>query len=204
MKLYDYLPSGNSYKVRWVCAHLGIDYEHVDIDIHAGDTHTPEFLALNPAGQIPLLVLGDGQTLAESNAIIRYLADGSPLVPSYPFEHAKMLQWQFWEQYRHEPAIAVARFIRHYAMDTREGELPALMDRGRAALAVMDAHLHGRDWFVGRGCTLADVSLFAYTHVAGEGGFDLADYPNVGAWLARFAGQRGHIAINAQPEAAAG
>ena len=199
MKLYDYLPSGNSYKVRWVCAYLGIEYEHVDVDIHAGDTQTPEFLALNPAGQIPLLVLDDGRTLAESNAIIRYLADRSPLVPSYPYDQAKMLQWQFWEQYRHEPAIAVARFIRHYAMDTREGELPALMDKGRAALAVMEGHLEGRDWFVGHGCTLADVSLYAYTHVAEEGGFVLADYPNVQAWLERFAGQRGHIGIEEVP-----
>ena len=199
MRLYDYLPSGNSYKVRWVCARLGLDYRHVDVDIHAGDTRTEEFLALNPAGQIPLLVLDDGRRLAESNAIIRYLADGSGLVPADPFDHAKMLQWQFWEQYRHEPAIAVARFIRHYAMDSRAGELPGLLVRGNAALRVMDGHLAGRDWFVGEGCTLADVSLYAYTHVAGDGGFDLAAFPNVQGWLARFSTQPGHIPIDRAP-----
>ena len=199
MRLYDYLPSGNSYKVRWVCARLGLSYTHMPIDIHAGETHTPEFRALNPAGQIPLLELSDGRTLAESNAIIRYLADGSDLVPSDPFAHAKMLQWQFWEQYRHEPAIAVARFISMYAMDSRAAELPGLTARGHAALSVMEAHLSDRDWFVGEACTLADVSLYAYTHVAGEGGFDLADYPAVSAWLARFAASDKHITIDAVP-----
>ena len=110
-----------------------------------------------------------------------------------------MLQWQFWEQYRHEPAIAVARFIRHYAMDSRADELGGLLQRGNAALRVMDAHLAGRDWFVGAGCTLADVSLYAYTHVAGEGGFDLAAFPNVEGWLERFAAQPGHIPIDRAP-----
>ena len=199
MRLFDYLPSGNSYKVRWVCARLGLDYDHVGVDIHAGETQTPDFLALNPAGQIPLLMLDDGRTLAESNAIIRFLADGSDLVPTDAFDHARMLQWQFWEQYRHEPAIAVARFIRHYAMDTRSGELPALTTRGDAALAVIEGHLAGRDWFVGDACSLADVSLYAYTHVADEGGFELSRYPNVSAWLARFAGQEGHIPIDRVP-----
>ena len=197
MKLHDYLPSGNSYKVRWVCAVLGLPYEHVPVDIHAGDTRTPEFLSLNPAGQIPLLELGDGRTLAESNAIIAYLAEGSHLVPDDPFGRAKMLQWQFWEQYRHEPAIAVARFIRMYAPDARAGELPALMERGHAALAVMEGHLEGRDWFVGQACSLADVSLYAYSHVAGDGGFDLDAYPAVRAWLARFAAQDGHVPMMA-------
>ena len=199
MRLYDYLPSGNSYKVRWVCAQLGIGYTHMPIDIHAGDTNTPAFRALNPAGQIPLLELDDGRTLAESNAIIRYLADGSDLVPRDAFAHAKMLQWQFWEQYRHEPAIAVARFIRHYAMDARAAELPALMEKGADALSVMDGHLAGRDWFVDEACTLADVSLYAYTHVAEEGGFDLAAYPNVAAWLERFAAQDRHVLITDAP-----
>ncbi len=200
MRLYDYLPSGNSYKVRWVCAQLGLSYTHMPIDIIAGETNTPEFRALNPAGQIPLLQLDDGRTLAESNAIIRYLADGSHLVPSDPYDHAKMLQWQFWEQYRHEPAIAVARYIHHYAMNSRAGELPALMTKGADALSVMDAHLADQDWFVGDACSLADVSLYAYTHVADQGGFALADYPKVTAWLARFAEQDGHIAIDRLPD----
>lgn len=199
MQLYDYLPSGNSYKVRWVAALLGLVYDHVDVDIHTGGTQSEEFLAMNPAGQIPLLVLDDGRSLAESNAIIRYLADGSDLVPSDPFEQAKMLQWQFWEQYRHEPAIAVARFICNYARDARANELAALMLKGDAALAVMDAHLSDRDWFVGDRCSLADVSLYAYTHVAGEGGFNLSEYPAVQMWLTRFAAQTNHILITANP-----
>ena len=199
MILHDYLPSGNGYKVRWTLAHLGLDYTWRDVDIHSGGTATDAFRRLNPAGQVPVLELDDGRTLAESNAIIRYLADGSPLVPADPFSHAKMLQWQFWEQYRHEPAIAVARFIRHYAMDTRADELPVLTDKGRNALRVMDDHLGKRDWFVGDTPTLADVSLYAYTHVAGEGGFDLADYPAVEAWLARFEELPGHIAITDRP-----
>lgn len=199
MRLYDYLPSGNSYKVRWVAAQLGLNYTHIDVDIHAGDTHTPEFLTLNPAGQIPLLVLDDGRTLAESNAIIRYLADESALIPPDSYQHAKMLQWQFWEQYRHEPAIAVARFICNYDRDERADELAALMPKGEAALSVMNDHLSGRDWFVGDRCTLADVSLYAYTHVAAEGGFDLSQYPAVQAWLSRFAAQDRHILITDLP-----
>ncbi|MEM7729809.1 MAG: glutathione S-transferase family protein [Pseudomonadota bacterium] len=202
MRLYDYLPSGNSYKVRWVAQQLGIGYDHVPVDIHAGDTRTEEFLAMNPAGQIPFLVLDDGRPLAESNAIIRYLADGSDLVPPDPYDHARMLQWQFWEQYRHEPAIAVARFICNYAPDSRANELAALMPKGEAALAVMDGHLAQHDWFVGKRCSLADVSLYAYTHVAGEGGFDLDDYPAVQEWLARFAARDGHIPITQLPNGA--
>jgi glutathione S-transferase len=182
-------------------AHLGLNYTHVDVDIHAGDTKSEEFLAMNPAGQIPLLVLDDGRPLAESNAIIRYLAEGSALIPDDPYEYARMLQWQFWEQYRHEPAIAVARYICNYASNSRADELAALMPKGDAALAVMDGHLSGRDWFVGHHCSLADVSLYAYTHVAGEGGFDLSDYPAVKAWINRFAAQPGHIKITDIPNA---
>lgn len=199
MQLYDYLQSGNSYKVRWVAARLGLDYDHIDVDIHAGGTQSEDFLAMNPAGQIPLLRLDDGRTLAESNAIIRYLADGSDLIPTDAFEQAKMLQWQFWEQYRHEPTIAVARFICNYARETRANELASLMLKGHAALTVMDQHLEGRDWFVGARCSLADVSLYAYTHVAGEGGFDLSQYPAVQAWLTRFAADPHHIVITARP-----
>ena len=199
MRLYDYLPSGNSYKVRWVMARLGLTDTHVDVDIHRGDTKTAEFLALNPAGQIPLLELDDGRTLAESNAIIRYQADGSDLVPRDAFDHAKMLQWQFWEQYRHEPAIAVARYICNYDREARADELAELMPKGEAALSVMEGHLSDRDWFVGDRCSLADVSLYAYTHVAEEGGFDLSAYPATQRWLDRFAAQDGHITITDAP-----
>ncbi|MEL6686599.1 MAG: glutathione S-transferase family protein [Pseudomonadota bacterium] len=200
MRLYDYLPSGNSYKVRWVMSHLGLSYTHVDVDIHKGDTQSKEFLALNPAGQIPLLVLDDGRPLAESNAIIRYLVEGSKLIPDDSYDYAKMLQWQFWEQYRHEPAIAVARYICNYDPKGRANELANLMPKGHAALSVMESHLAQRDWFVGERCSLADVSLYAYTHVAGEGGFDLSQYPAVQAWLSRFAAQPGHIRITDHPD----
>ena len=204
MKLYDYLPSGNSYKVRLVCAKLGLPYTHVPVNILEGESRTPEFLAMNPAGQIPLLVLDDGRTLAESNAIIQYLASipegGTDLVPADDYDRAKMQQWMFWEQYRHEPAIAVARFINHYYSVERASELPSLLEKGEAALEVMEGHLARHDWFVGDSCTLADVSLYAYTHVADEGGFDLAQFPYVQAWLARFSAQDDHIGMDWVPE----
>jgi glutathione S-transferase len=200
MKLYDYLPSGNSFKVRWCLSYLGQAYTHVPIDIHKGDTQTDDFLGKNPAGQIPLLELDNGRLLAESNAILTYLAEGSDLIPHDSYEHAKMLQWMFWEQYKHEPAIAVARFIRHYAMDTRAEALPVLMEKGAAVLSIMDNHLSSRDWFVGDSRTLADISLYAYTHVADEGGFHMDIYPNLLNWLNRFADHPAHINITDTPK----
>ena len=194
MKLYDYLPSGNSYKVRLLLSYLGINYTHIPIDIHAGETQTPDYLAMNPAGQIPVLQLEDGRTLAESNAILMFLAEDTPYVPVNAFERAKALQWMFWEQYRHEPAIAVARFIRMYAPE-REAELPKLMERGAAALSVMEGHLRGQAWFVGAGPSVADVALYGYTHVAGEAGFDLSHYPNVQAWCERMAEHPRHVGM---------
>ena len=198
MKLYDYLPSGNSYKVRLLLSYLGIDYTHVPIDIHKGETQTPEYLAMNPAGQIPLLQLANGQTLAESNAILTFLGEDTPYVPVNHFDRAKVLQWMFWEQYRHEPAIAVARYISHYAPDRAE-ELPTLHEKGRAALSIMDAHLATSLFFVGSGPTLADIALYAYTHVADEGGFDLTHYPNVTDWCARMAEHPKHLLITDNP-----
>lgn len=198
MKLYDYLPSGNSYKVRLLLSYLGIDYQHVPIDIHKGETQTTEYLAMNPAGQIPVLQLNDGRTLAESNAILMFLAEDTPYVPVTAFDRAKVLQWMFWEQYRHEPAIAVARYIRHYAPE-RDNQLPTLMEKGKAALSVMDDHLRDQHWFVGAGPSLADIALYAYTHVAGEGGFDLGDYPHVSGWCARMAEHPRHILITDVP-----
>lgn len=199
MKLYDYLPSGNSYKARLLLSYLGIPYTHVPIDIHKGETLTPEYLAMNPAGQIPLLQLGDGRTLAESNAILIFLAEDTPYLPVNHFDRAKALQWMFWEQYRHEPAIAVARFISHYAPE-REGELPKLQVKGRAALSVMDGHLASTPFFVGSGPSVADISLYAYTHVADEGGFDLSSFPNVQAWCARMTDHPRHIEITTIPD----
>ena len=199
MKLYDYLPSGNSYKVRLLLSYLGIDYDHVDVDIHKGDTHTDQFKALNPAGQIPLLELSDGRCIAESNAILYFLAEGTPYWPTSAFDQAKALQWMFFEQYKHEPAIAVARFIRAYAMENRSKELEALTPRGYAALDVMEGHLVNHKWFVGSGPTIADIALYAYTHVAGDGGFDLTCYPNILAWLDRFSDHPRHIRITDHP-----
>ncbi len=200
MKLYDYLPSGNSYKVRWVLSYLEQTYTHVPIDIHKGETHMPEYRAKNPAGQIPLLELKDGRFLAESNAIMSYLGEGTNLIPSDQYDRAKMLQWMFWEQYRHEPAIAVARFIHNYAMETRAGELPNLYEKGKQALDVIENHLSNRDWFVGSSRSLADIALYAYTHVADEGGFDLADYPKIENWLSRFRNHARHILITDVPD----
>lgn len=199
MKLYDYLPSGNSYKVRLVLSYLEQAYTHIPIDIHKGETLTSAFKAKNPAGQIPLLELEDGRLLAESNAIISYLAEGTNLIPLDSFDRAKMFQWMFWEQYRHEPSIAVARFIHHYAMETRADDLPILWVKGNVALTVMNEHLEARDWFVGSQRSLADIALYAYTHVAREGGFELSNYPNIENWIARFTKHKRHILITDDP-----
>lgn len=199
MKLYDYLPSGNSYKVRLLASYLGLTYEWENLDIIQGATQTEGFKAKNPVGQIPLLELEDGRHIAESNAILYYLAQDTPYWPKDSFAQAKALQWMFFEQYKHEPSIAVARFIHVYAMDSRAGELEALIPKGYAALDVMEGHLSGQDWFVGGARTIADIALYAYTHVAQEGGFDLSSYPHVRAWLDRFADHPDHILITDKP-----
>lgn len=199
MKLYDYLPSGNSYKVRLILSYLGLSYTHVPIDIIKGESREAAFLAKNPAGQIPFLELADGRTIAESNAILYFLAEGTPYWPKNVYDQAKVMQWMFFEQYKHEPSIAVARYIHHYAMDSREPELATLMPKGYAALDVMEQHLAENLWFVGGGRSAADITLYAYTHVAGEGGFDLSKYPNIMAWLDRFSDHPKHIRITDQP-----
>lgn len=198
MKLYGNLNSGNCYKVRLLLSYLGVSYEYVDMDAPHGATQTDSFLALNPAGQIPLLQLSDGRRLGESNAILMFLAGDTPYVPITAFDQAKVLQWMFWEQYRHEPAIAVARFIRTYAPD-RAAELPKLLERGNGVLALMNDHLETRAWFVGSGPTVADITLYAYTHVAEDGGFDLDDYPQVQAWCARMEEHPKHILMTDVP-----
>jgi len=198
MKLYGNQNSGNCYKVRLLLAYLGISFSYVDIDAPHGGTQTAEFLSNNPAGQIPVLQLDDGRTLAESNAIMMFLAADTPYVPAGAFERAKVLQWMFWEQYKHEPSIAVARFVSHYAPD-RAGELPALQDKGNAALAVMEGHLRETLWFVGAGPSVADIALYAYTHVAEEAGFHLGEYPHVQAWCARIAEHPRHVLMGDVP-----
>ena len=200
-RLYDYLSSGNSYKVRLLLSLLGIDYDHVDVDIMKGETRTAAFLAKNPNGRIPTLELEDGTFLCESNAIIHYLAENTPYLPADPLEHARALQWMFFEQYSHEPYIAVVRFWHmHGPMDAeRKDQLEHKMAGGYAALSVMDKHLQDRDWFVGERMSIADIALYAYTHVAGEGSFDLSPYTAVRNWLDRVAGQPGHIPITHVP-----
>ena len=195
IRLYDNRLSGNGYKPRLLMAHLGLTYERIELDILTGETRTADFLALNPNGRIPLLQFEDGTCLAESNAILCYLAEGTRYLPAGRLDRARALQWLFFEQYSHEPNIAVARhWLQHVEMtDAQRAQLPAKQDGGRAALAVMEQHLGGADWFGGEAMTVADIALYAYTHVAEEGGFDLAFYPNVTAWLARVAVEPGHV-----------
>ena len=202
LRLYDNYLSGNGYKPRLLLAHLGRAYERVEVDILKAQTRTPEFLARNPNGRIPVLELEDGTCIAESNAILFYLAEGSRFLPSGRLARALTLQWMFFEQYSHEPCIAVARhWIQHVEMtDAQRAQLPDRQAGGRDALAVMERHLGGSDWFGGEAMGIADFALYAYTHVADEGGFDLADYPAVGAWLERVAGQPGHVPMNPAPE----
>ena len=197
LRLYDFHESGNGYKVRLLLAWLGLPYERVELDILRGETRRPEFLALNPNGRIPLLVLEDGRRLAESNAILFHLAQGTPFWPTSAFEQAEVLQWMFFEQYSHEPYIAVARFIAKYLglPEARRAEYESKQAGGHKALAVMEAQLKQTPYLAGGQLTTADVSLYAYTHVAGEGGFDLAGYPAIRAWLERIAAQPKYLAM---------
>jgi glutathione S-transferase len=199
LTLYDYMDSGNGYKCRLVLARLGIPFKLVLCDILKGETRTPEFLAKNPNGRIPTLQLEDGSFLAESGAIIWYLADGTPLAPKDRKARAETLQWMFFEQYSHEPYIAVARFWKHYLpklSPLQEMDLPDRMKGGYAALDVMEKHLAKNEFFVGGSFGLADIALYAYTHVAHEGEFDLTPYSNINAWMARVAAQPNHVTIS--------
>ena len=197
--LHDYLPSGNGYKVRLLLHQLGIPFRLVEHDVVAGATRRPEFLALSPVGKIPVLQLQDGTVLSESGAILCYLAVDSVFWPAERLERAQTLQWLFFEQYSHEPHIAVARFLRMAPDDPRQADLPRLLDRGHAALAIMEQHLTGRRYFVGERYGLADIALYAYTHVAPEGGFDLEPYPWIRAWLELVRSEPGHVPIDWRP-----
>ena len=201
LTLYDYLDSGNGYKVRLLLAQLGLHYRYVDVDIMKGETHTNAFLARNPNGRIPTLEVPDGDYLAESNAILWYLADGTDFVPAGRFARAQVLQWMFFEQYSHEPYVATPRFIvRHLPADSeRRAELPKRLAQGREALKVMESHLTRRPFFVESHYTIADIALYAYTHVAEEGGHDLGPYPSLRAWLKRVAGQPRHVGLHDRP-----
>ena len=183
MKVYGDTKSGNCLKVKWVCDRLSVPYRWIDIDIMKGGSRTPEFLKLNAAGQVPVLELDDGRTLAQSNAIIRYLARDSDLVPRDAYDAARMDEWLFWEQYSHEPYIAVCRFEMAYlGKDVSELD-PEKLKRGYAALVRMEHRLAASRFLVGERFTLADVALLAYTRVAPEGGFHLEGYKAVRRWI---------------------
>ena len=188
IRLYGMSSSGNCYKLQLACAQLGIEHEWHEIDVTRGENLSPEFLSgLNDRGKIPVLQLPDGRTMSESNAILHYLADGSALLPDDRWERAKALQWLFFEQYSHEPYIAVSRFVRKYlpADHPRRAQLPSLHEYGTEALAAMERHLARLPWFGGERYAISDIALFAYTHVADEAGFDLAAFPKVERWLKR-------------------
>jgi glutathione S-transferase len=199
--LYDFLDSGNGYKIRLLLAQLELPYRYVELDIMRGETRTPQFLAKNPDGRIPTLEFEDGQCLAESDAILCYLAEGTAFLPTERLAHARVLQWMFFEQYSHEPYVATPRFImRHLPEDhPRRAELPKRQERGRAALAVMEGHLARHSYFVGERYSIADIALYAYTHVAEEGGLELAPYPKLRAWLARVAAQPRYVGLLDRP-----
>ena len=195
LRLYDFADSGNGYKARLLLALLKRAYDYVEVDILAGESRTPEFLASNPNGRIPVLELEDGGFLPESNAILFYLADGTRYWPDRRLEQAQVLQWLFFEQYSHEPNIATARFwLRHSPMtDQRRAALIQKQGLGHGALGVMEQHLAQRDFFVADRYSIADIALYAYTHVADQGGFDLGPYRRIRAWLDRIAAEPGHV-----------
>ena len=187
LRIYGDSRSGNCYKLKLLCAELGMDFDWQEVDILAGDTHTPEFLAMNANGKIPLLVLPDGRCLAESNAILCFLADGSEFFRGDAFAQAEVLQWLFFEQYSHEPYIATSRFIIQYlgSPPDRQAELEQKKQGGYKALGVLEQQLEKSDYLTGNELSIADVALFAYTHVAAEGDFDLGNFPAIGAWIER-------------------
>jgi glutathione S-transferase len=200
MLLYNSQVSGNCYKVRLLLAHLGIEYERQELSVADRSNRSDVLGGLNPALRVPTLVLDDGRSLGESGAIIWFFGEGTRFVPDDPLERAQVLQWMFFEQYDHEPAIAVVRFWLAYSGRPREEFADRVDERvaaGYRALDALERHLDGRTWLVGDGMTLADIALYAYTHVAGEGGFELDRYPAIGAWLERVASEPGHVPIDA-------
>jgi glutathione S-transferase len=199
LRLYDFHDSGNGYKVRLLLGQLGIPYEYVEVDILTGKSRTPEFLDKNMNGRIPVLQLEDGRCLAESNAILFYLAEGTPFLPAERWAKAQVLQWMCFEQYSHEPNIATSRFwLRHTEFDShRRRRYAEKIKDGTAALQVMETHLARNSFFVAERYTIADIALYAYTHVADEGGFDLSPFTAIRRWLDRVRAQPGHKPITA-------
>ena len=197
--IYGYSPSGNCHKLRMLLGHLGRDYRWIEVESPYGATRTPEYLAKNPNGKVPMIETDDGRVMVESNAILTWLADGTKYFAGDAWERAQTLAWMFFEQYSHEPYVAVARFICGWtAIDSpRRAELPKLRERGDHALGVMERHLASDEWFSTGGYGIADIALFGYTHCAEDGGFDLARYPNIVAWLARVRAQPGFVPMAA-------
>jgi glutathione S-transferase len=198
LTLYQQHDSGNCYKVRLLLSHLGRPFRTVAVSSMDGSTRRPEFLAKNPIGKLPTIELEDGRFLAESNAILLYFADGTPLLPADAYDRAKAYEWLFFEQYVHEPAIAVRRALTVYP--ERRGaaspeRMAELLDAGNRALAVLERRLERADWLAGVAFSVADISLYAYTHMAGDGGYELGGFPAIGRWLERVAGVPGHISI---------
>jgi glutathione S-transferase len=195
--VYGMSDSGNCYKVKLLLEQLGTPYRWVEVGMMNGETRTPEFLKRNPNGRAPLLEYEPGRYLPESDAILCYLADGTGFWPAERLARAQVLQWMFFEQYSHEPYVAVARFIAKFlpADSPRRAEMPRLLERGNQALAVMEQHLAARRFFVGEVYSVADIALFAYTHAAADGGFDLQRFPAVSAWIARVQEQPGYLPI---------
>jgi glutathione S-transferase len=198
LKVYGDIQSGNCYKVKMLLCYLAEPHEWLHVDILRKETRTPDFLAMNPNGRIPLLMIKEGVYLAESNAILCYLADGTRFLPSDRLARAQVLQWLFFEQYSHEPYIATARYIIRYLGRPKEEEarLESRMAPGYAALGVMEKHLAARRYFVSEQYTIADIALYAYTHVAHEGGFDLSRFPAVNAWLERVRKEPRHVTMS--------
>ena len=196
--LFQQSDSGNCYKVRLVLTHLGRPFRTVEVSSLDGSTRKPEFLARNPIGKVPTVALDDGRYLAESNAILLHVAEGSALLPGDAYDRAKVYEWLFFEQYSHEPAIAVRRALTVYpqrrAAATPE-RMAQLLDAGTFALSVMEARLGATSWLAGDAFSIADIALYAYTHSAHEGGFDLAAYPGIRAWLARVRALPGHVEL---------
>ena len=199
--LHQMQMSGNCYKVRLCAAQAGIPLTLKDYGLHDGSTRTPEFLKLNPNGRVPLVEFEDGRLLPESGAILFHFTDGTKLQPDNAWDRAQMLQWMFFEQYSHEPYIAVARFWLHFAtpeaLAAKQHLVPEWHAKGRAALAVMESHLATHDWFAGGAYSIADIALYAYTHSAADGGFELSEFPRVTRWLSRVAGVPDHITLEA-------
>jgi glutathione S-transferase len=200
LRIYGDSISGNCYKLQLACAQLSVTHEWRELDIMSGAARSDEFLAMNPNGKVPLAALPDGRFLAESNAILSFLADGSELSGNDEYERASILQWMFFEQYSHEPYIATSRFIIQYLGNPveRQADLLAKREGGHKALSVMEGRLGSHDFFANSRYSIADIALFAYTHVADEGGFDLADYPNINAWLKRVRQQENYVPMKAR------